>query len=110
MRRRTGDRSNAVVDTCHEQFRLAREPKRFVHDSLVVSNDIDTRKLRKHLHERAKHQPASPLRNLEHDHPPRGGDGLFRVNCHFNLRKLRANPVIICPVKVKLSQDLHGIF
>lgn len=77
QRRLTGKRTDAVVNTGYKKGLASLNAECFVHNELVVSNDVDATELSKDLNGDTVHQSRSPLRNSEHDAPTWSSYSLF---------------------------------
>jgi hypothetical protein len=119
-------RYRAIFTYCHEQLRLSGESQSFVHDCLIVTNNIDTcwvtlvkvqqafkhqrltRELGKALNEHSECKAVPPLRHLEHNQPTGRRRGLFGIDGHLDLLELGLNPVFVCTVKMQLFENGHA--
>lgn len=106
--RRTSNRSHAVVNAGHENVGLPGEAQSLVHDGLVVADDVDARELGEDLDQRAQHEAATPLRDLEHDQPSLSRLALLGIDSELDLVELSLDPFLVAPVVVQLPQDLHA--
>ena len=81
----TGKRTDAVVNTGYEKRLASLDAKCFVHNELIISNDVDATELSEDLNGDTVHQSRSPLRNSEHDGPTGSSYSLFGENSSLDV-------------------------
>ena len=99
--------SNDVVDAGDQQICVSSDSQSFVHDGLVVTNDIDASQLCENLHKRGVHQSGSILWDGKHWLPSCSGNSLFCRDSGLDLVEFRGDPVIIATVIMQLPKNSH---
>lgn len=98
----TGKRTDTVVNTGYEKRLASLNAKGFVHNDLIVCNDVDATELSKDLNGDTVHQSRSPLRNSEHDGPTWSSYSLFGENSSLDVVELLVDPIIYIAALVRV--------
>ena len=105
----TGKRTDAVVDAGYKKGLASLNSKCFVHNDLIVSNDVDATELGKDLNGDTVHQSRSPLRNSEHDMPAGSSYSLFGLNSSLDVAEFLVDPIVyVVTLATRLLFDFRG--